>query len=246
MKKIKIDSLIANVRELEPVLGILKNELGLKPFINRHVPIDGEMVPMALISVGAVTLEFLEYARTEALPELTSIQNIVLGLPLGQSRKIFLEPGLTMSVIPAASPCLQSVEICSRDMQADLHILQKLGSQTLNDPRCLVLGETELLFSVHPKQTEPEEVSFETLARQTGWRRFSLQGPPIRELVEFLQKNGCQKVKDVFEVIPGLQEAFLKTPSGLILQPVEQNLWKLIPASFLEKLRSNKTKEGTK
>ena len=248
MKKIKIDSLIANVYELEPVLEIFTKELGLKPFIKRDVPIDGEMVPMALITVGAITLEFLEYARTEAIPELTAIKNIVLGLPLDQSRQINLEPGLTISVTPAASPRLQSMEISSRDMLSDLNILQKLGAQALNDPRCLLLGETELQFSTHSGQTVPEPggYSFNTLARQAGWRRFSLQGPPIRELVEFLQESGCQKVKGIFEVIPGLQEAFLKTPSGLILQPVEQNLWKLIPASLLEKLRSSKSKEGAK
>ena len=85
-------------------------------------------------------------------------------------------------------------------MVSDLNILQKLGAHPQNDPRCLLLGETELQFSAHPGQTGPEPggYSLETLSHQAGWRRFSLQGPPIRELVEFFTRERLPKGQGYF------------------------------------------------
>lgn len=240
MKPYQIDSVIANVYNLETVCRNLYQRFGFKPFMRMHVPIKNESVPMALFKLGETTLEFLEYATHPADQTQSGIDTICFTTPAEKTFLFEIEPGLTMQINPAEKTKLTGIKLRSSSLEADLAVYNAIGGTKITDISC-VLENVHLDLNEIIK-TQPSQLSREELAHTAGWRRFSLTGEPIQVMVERLQNLGCTVVEPVFEVMPGLEEAFLVLPSGVMVQPVQENLLKLIPSSLWRQIFKQKGK----
>jgi hypothetical protein len=65
--------------------------------------------------------------------------------------------------------------------------------------------------------------------RLPGWHRISLACQDLEGAVAALLEAGAGVEVPPYQVLPGLREAMLRSPSGLIIQPVVQQLWKMLP-----------------
>jgi hypothetical protein len=62
-----------------------------------------------------------------------------------------------------------------------------------------------------------------------GWHRIGLACRRLEHAVTALSQAGAEVVVPRYQMLPGLREAMFILPSGLVIQPVEQTLWKMLP-----------------
>jgi len=230
MKPLFIDSVIANVYDLDQVCEKLFQRFGLKPFMRMNVPIKNETVPMALFNIGKTTLEFLQYAQTPADPQHSGIESVCIVYPVEKPFIFDLEKGLTLEVQPADQPGLKTITLRSTAYAADTAAMTALGGNLKSETNC-TLGNIDLVFKpiANPVKTNPNQAS--DPSRNAGWRRFSLKGETINDMLRRLENIGCRVVEPVFQVMPGLEEAFVLLPSGVMMQPVQENMVKLLAST---------------
>ncbi|MCE7743456.1 MAG: VOC family protein [Candidatus Heimdallarchaeota archaeon] len=77
------------------------------------------------------------------------------------------------------------------------------------------------------------------IEHQPGWRRIAVACSDLDETYSHMLKNGARTILPPTKIISGLKEAMVVTPSGLVIQPVKQQLWKLIPYMGLRWIKSN-------
>ncbi len=95
--EIKLDSVIANVYNLDTVLKKLKEFLNLKPFLTKTIPLgSGIDARMALISLSNADLEFIECAKHPHPAQMSKITQVHLQSPaVTENTCLELEEGLS-------------------------------------------------------------------------------------------------------------------------------------------------------
>jgi len=219
-----VDSLAGNVHDLAGVLEAVRELAGLKPFLRFELELAHGVVPVAQVMCGDVSLEFLEHARGCRPAGASHIARVMLEVPVRGPAERELEPGLWLEVRPSPKTRVVEVQMRSSAVAEDLEVLRACGG-TVVETGVLALGEVWLRFLPAPgadTAPDPEQCL-------PGWHRIGLAHPRLEEAVSALVQAGGRVEAPPYQVLPGLREAMLRLPSGLVVQPVEQKLWKMLP-----------------
>lgn len=222
--RMTVDSVAGNVHDLASVLAAVRDLAGLKSFLRFELELEHRVVPVVLIMCGDVMLEFLEYAWGSRPAGASHIARVVLEVPDCEPAERELEPGLWLAVRPGTKACVAEVGVRSSAVAEDLDVLQACGG-TMIEKGVLTLGEVQVRFLPAPGAEpvpDPEQ-------RLPGWHRIGLAHPRLEEATVALAEAGAEVMVPPYQVLPGLREAMLRLPSGLVVQPVEQKLWKMLP-----------------
>jgi hypothetical protein len=242
-----VDSLAGNVHDLAGVLAAVREMTGLKPFLQFELGLEHGVVPVAQMMCGDVSLEFLEHTRGRRPSGASHIARVVLEVPGRGPAERELEPGLWLAVRPGPKTRVVEVELRSIAVAEDLKALRACGG-TVVEAGVLALGEVRLRFLPAPGADAAPDLE----QCLPGWHRIGLAHPRLEEAVAALVQAGGQVEVAPYQVLPGLREAMLRLPSGLVVQPVEQKLWMMLPVVGLRSLAARltgqplrfKTREG--
>jgi hypothetical protein len=178
-----------------------------------------------------VSLEFLEHARGYRPAGASQIARVVLEVPGREPAERELELGLWLAVRPGPKARVVEVEVRSSSVDEDLHVLRACGGD-VTEEGVLTLREVRVRFLPAPS-AEPVPDPEQCLP---GWHRLGLAHPRLEEAVLALTRAGAEVNVPPYQVMPGLREAMLRLPSGLVVQPVEQKLWKMLPVVGIQAL----------
>lgn len=246
--KTKIDSIIANVKNMKAVLHVLYTQLSIKPFHRSVIQIDGVPIEMALLHLGNVDLELIACGNHPAPTDQSCLSIPTIETPVTATPQILhLEEQLNLQLLPGNSLKLTQIDFQSssplRDAEILLHCFS--GSSLASDDDQTVRYTLDMIDFIFHCQDPMDNgnTQRENIKTEQGWRRVSFAIQNLEEAVATLNSAGTQVVISPFTVLPGLREAMLSLPSGLIIQPVEQNLPQMLLHLILEKTKSlfNKT-----
>lgn len=235
-----VDSVAGNVHDLARVLEAVRELTGLQPTFRFELELEKSVVPVVLMMCGGVMLEFLEHAQGQHPAGVARIRRVLLEIPGRGPEERELEPGLWLAVRPGPKPRLAEIQVQSSAVDEDLIVLRS-GSAAGPAPSgeegglALQLGSTVLRFSPLAEPALPHGV-FDPGQRLPGWHRIGLACKRLEEAVAALVQAGVQVEVPPYQVMPGLREAMLRLPSGLVVQPVEQKLWKMLPVVAVQAL----------
>ena len=230
----EIDSLMANVPDLDLVLAELSSRTRLRPFLRFQLVETGRSMPVALLNVGETSIELL--GRVEGnRPEDGTISKVEIGIPVQQADEFEIASGMRLACVPAPKPHLRSVEILTQTPERDeAALVGCLGATTVEKERSLSLGPTTIRLvraAGHHVQEEPG-------LAYPGWHRMGVKVASVSEAHKRMIDWGLRTLVEPYQVMPGLAESMLLLPSGLIVQPTEEHLWKMMPVLALEWMRS--------
>jgi len=242
----KVYGVAGNVVNLEKALDAVTELTGLKPFIRFDLVTEEDLIPVVLLECGDYSLELLGNARGIRPSNLGYIEKVVLEVPDKGPIEQEVEPGLTIAVKPGEKARLTEIHLKSSSIIPDLTIIQSwYGVKDIESSKTergmdLKLGEVLLRFSPLPDTNQaitPESLlKIDPLQRLPGWHRFQIACPQLEQSVDALIQAGAQMLVPPYKVFTGFREALLILPSGLIIQPVEQKLWKMLPIMAVKML----------
>ncbi|MBS7622189.1 hypothetical protein KEJ39_00735 [Candidatus Bathyarchaeota archaeon] len=230
----EIDSLIANVPDIEAALRELASRIGLRPFLRFDLAEAQTSIPVALLNVGKVSLELLGHVEGER-PESGVLSSVEIDAP-GLDEMTF-NPAPEMNIVchPAKTPRVRSVQITSlRPSEDERLLLEQLGAVSTEAKGRVKLGSVELRLVAAdptPRQQLPS-------LHFRGWHRFSVKVPSVTIVHRQLIYSGLGSLRKPFRVMPGLSESMVTLPSGAILQLTQQELWKMMPMLAVEWTKS--------
>ena len=238
MENFKIDSIVGNCIDSEGVINKLKQISGLKPFLQFELEFDNGVFPMTLIMVGETTLELVGKAKGKRPSGLGYISNVVLELPDVTPGKFQLEQDLNIEIRKGPKKRIIELEIYSSQIEKDLDILVKYcgfekNANTRGDD--VYLTQSNMNFCIREleikdKRLNPEDIHRnDTDMTMLGWHRLALSCKNLERAVAQLKESGSSIIIPPYKVMPGLNEATFCLPSGLVVQPVKQQLWKMLP-----------------
>jgi hypothetical protein len=219
-----VDSVAGNVHDLGRVLAAVRELSGLQPLLQFELELANGPVPVAQVMCGDVSLEFLEHAQGQRPAGASQIARVVLEVPGWEPAERELELGLWLAVRPGPKTRVVEVEVRSSAMDEDLHVLRACGGD-VTEEGVLTLREVRVRF-LPASGVEPVP---DPKQRLPGWHRLGLAHPRLEEAVVALTGAGAEVNVPPYQVLPGLREAMVRLPSGLVVQPVEQKLWKMLP-----------------
>lgn len=232
-----IATLFANVPDLDAVLSELYTRLGLRPFLRFELEEADYTVPIALVRIGGEhTLELLGRVEGDR-PASGLIQMVEIEMPVRE--RIDLEPAPGMKIVchPGTNPRIRSFEVSTTMPKEDTAaFIDHLGAIKDNPENPLDLGDVQVqLTSVEGLPVEENPGLF-----FPGWHRLSVHVPSVLEAYDTMTASGSSlhSLVEPFQVIPGLKEAMLLFPSGLICQITEESLLKMTPSLAIEWVRS--------
>lgn len=247
--KTKLDSVIANVYNLDQVLAVLKERLNLSPFLTNTITIEQDKkVRMALVSLSNGDFEFIECAEQPRPAQMCAFTEIHIECPMVQEETcIELEEGLSVWAFPGAKPMITMITAHSTQPAADTEVLLHFCDNSCEHPlpddgKEFVIEGIKIHFISQGTVGNPSPL-LEDFSSIHGWHRFSLKVHQLEPAVDLLEKAGARTIVPIFAVMPGLREAILTLPSGLIIQPVEQKLLKMMPHFLWQKLTEKKEVE---
>jgi hypothetical protein len=228
-----LDSVAANVYNLPRVLAAVRELTGLQPFLRFELELTHGVVPVAQVMCGDVTLEFLEHARGQYPAGASRIRCVLLHVPGRDPGEREMEPGLWLAVQPGPKPRLAEIQVQSNSVDEDVAVLRAgcgAGLRPTQDDGAwtVELGDTLLRFSSRAGTGSPRRVAGPG-QRLPGWHRIGLACQRLEDAVSALVQAGAQVEVPPYQVLPGLREAMLRVPSGLVVQLVEQKLWQMLP-----------------
>jgi hypothetical protein len=226
-----VDSVAGNVHDLPSVLQAVREMAGLKPLFRLELELDHGATPVVLLMCGEVMSEFLEHAEGRRPNGASHIAKVVLEIPDREPEERELEPGLWLVVRPGPKVRVAEVVVRSSAVHDDLGVLQACGGAVAEEG-VLALGESQLRFLPTPGAELPPDPE----QQSPGWHRIGLACKCLEEGVSVLTQAGAQVELPPYQVMPGLREAMLRLPSGLVVQPVEQALWKMLPVVGVQAL----------
>jgi len=140
----EIDSLMANVPDLDFVLAELRSRMSLRPFLRFELVETGRSIPVALLNVGETSIELL--GRVEGnRPEDGTIDKVEIGIPVQQADEFEIASGMKLASVPTLKPHLRSVEILTQTPDRDeAALVGCLGATTVEKERSLNLGPTTI------------------------------------------------------------------------------------------------------
>jgi hypothetical protein len=234
-----LDSVAGNVQNLDRVLAAVHEMTGLEPFLQFELVLAHSPVRVAQVMCGQVSLELLEHAQGQHPPGAGRIRSVALEVPGRGPEERKLAPGLWLAVRPGAQCRVTEVLIESGAVEEDMAVLRggcgagPSPKVTEAGPR-LDLGNVTLCFSALAAPIPPRMA--DTGQRLAGWHRLGLACKRLEDGVSSLVQAGARIDVAPYRVLPGLREAMLRLPSGLVVQPVEQKLWKMLPAVGVQAL----------
>lgn len=205
---------------------------------------DDRITPIALIPLGDQTLELLGGA-TEPGSGGTRIEEVVVSVPLEADAEVAVElaAGIVLRCLPGTSKGIRRVSILSPDVGTDRRLLAEIladGDPADGDPadgtgtgngggaEPLHSGGAEIVL--REGAAEQGAPAGETPLHAEGWHRLSFGCDDLPRSHDRLLGAGLLEVLAPFRVMPGLQESMLRTPSGLLVQLTQEQLWKMLPA----------------
>jgi hypothetical protein len=228
-----LDSVAGNVHDLEAMLAALHGMTGLKAFMRFELELDHGPVPVALVNCGDASLELLEHARGQVPPGLGRICRVILEIADRKPQAQALEPNLWLETRPGPKARLAEIWIESPAADMDLAVFRGVDGSRPLEPgtggsQVLHLGGVALRFVPQEGQAAPQTID-DPGQRLSGWHRIGLACRRLEEGVAALERAGGRIEVPPYQVLPGLREAMLRLPSGLVVQPVEQHLWRMLP-----------------
>jgi len=230
---LEIDSLIANVPDMEAALREFASRIGLRPFLRFDLAEPQTSVPVALLNVGTISFELLGHLEGER-PESGVLRSVEMDVPIEEEMTFSPAPEINIVCHPAKTPRVRSVEIVSHRPLEDERALEQLGAVSAGTKGSVMLDSVEVRLvssDVGPSQQLPG-------LHFGGWHRLSVRVPSVTIAHRRLIDSGFKSLQKPFQVMPGLSESMVTLPSGAIVQPTQQELWRMMPILVLEWTRS--------
>jgi hypothetical protein len=231
---LEIDSLSANVSDIEAALWKFASGIGLKPFLRFDLIEPQISVPVALLNVGTISFEILGHLEGER-PESGVLRSVEMDAPI--EKKMTFSPAPEMDIVchPAKKLRVRSVEIVShRPMEDERALVEELDAVSVGTKSRVMLGSVEVRLvssDVGPSQQLPS-------LHFRGWHRLGVRVPSVTIAHRQLIDSGFKSLQKPFQVMPGLSESMVTLPSGAIVQLTQQKLSKMIPILALKWTRS--------
>ncbi len=242
-----VDAIPANVFNLQNVLRRIKDITGKTPFTELKLQIGEEIVPMALIKFGGITLEFLEHAK-EVNFDVSRVSRVILEDPETTLEQLYeLEPEVILEIRPGKKAKVVEIQVHTYDVAEDCRFLQTCcgAKKTISldgEGTLLVFDNTRVrLFALEGESNyNLEDIGNPEIQieHQPGWRRIAVACSDLDKIYTLMIENGARTILAPTKIIPGIREAMVVTSSGLVIQPVKQQLWKLIPYMGLRWVKS--------
>lgn len=241
--KTHLDSVIANVRDLKAVLANLEKATGLKPFHISQIPIQGRDYSLALVMLGQTSLEFIECGQLTPPVGIARVREVTLCAPQVKAEQtLWLEEGLKLVCLPGDKPLVLEAVLDSCDPAGDAEILTRvfdLERKDLAEQRGVQLcTEGACLRLLPPEADWQPTVVDDRVHFIHGWRRVAFSVKDLDAAIHQLGKAGAEIAVPRFQVMPGLEEAMLRLPSDIVIQPVYQNLPRLLLGLFWQNITS--------
>jgi len=223
---VEIDSVFVNVPDVDAALDHIRFRLGLKAFLKFDlIEADGVEIPIAIVMIGNNSLEII--GRVEGnRPEAGVISQVEINAPVNDKVCFALTPGAELICYPSSKPGIRSIEILTtmpgEDEAALVEFSGGVGKQSGD---ALEIGEV----SIHLVTVEADRPAENPGLAFPGWHRLSVKVSSAVEFYNRLTESGLLPLKKPFQVMPGLKEAMVYTPSGLILQVTEERLVRMMP-----------------
>jgi len=229
-----IGSLMANVPDLDSALAELRSRTRLRPFLRFELVECGRSIPVALLNVGETSIELL--GRVEGnRPEAGTISKVEIGIPVQQHDEFEIASGMKLACVSAPKPRLRSVEILTQTPHRDeAAFVECLGATTVEKERSLNFGPITIRLVRAAGHHRHEETGL----AYPGWHRIGVKVTSASEAHKRMNEWGLRTLVEPYQVMPGLTEAMVLLPSGLVVQPTEEHLWKMMPILALEWMRS--------
>jgi hypothetical protein len=217
--RIAIDTLFVNAADVERVSAGVKDHLGLAPFLSFELIVrDGAPVPIIIFQLDGGALEILGRAEGPR-PASGVISCVEMEAPISGRVEIELAPNAPLVCHPGPKPRFRAVHVETHRSEEEARLL----GATAQDGH-LWLGDVELRLNEHPGADTVPTPHF------PGWHRLSSNVKDLGRANHDLLASGFQVLVPPFRVLPGLDEAMLHTPSGLIVQITRERLWRMLPA----------------
>ncbi len=240
--KYQIDGIVGNVSDLDTVLTKLYDLTGLKPFLRFELISRERTVPVALIECGNFSLELLGFASGTRPKNIGYIDRIMLEIPNKEPGEFQLEPNLTIIIKSGLKARIAEIQVYSNTIENDINILQNqcgFCKKNTGSDQNLILSLSSVGIEFHPL-IERSIISTEDLLKIDpnqslhGWHRITLSCSDHKKATKQLQEAGAEILIPPYKVMPGLEESMIMLPSGIILQPVVEKLWKMLPFIMLK------------
>lgn len=234
-----LDSVYINVPDLKTALDVLRARLGLKPMLQFELVEHEHVVPIALIPIGAHTLEVLGRVAGER-PAAGIIQRVEIELPIAELTRLELIAGSELIAHPASKPDLRAITIRTPQAEADwARLIQLLGE---DQPQC---AEVSRFGPLHFESCLIDQLPSSSLPGLAfaGWHRLSFKVPSLLTTYRTLVAQGWQTAAPPLQVLPGLSEAMFHLPSGLLIQITEEHVGTMLPVLAWQWVKSRFTRK---
>ncbi len=235
-KPLQLSTVFANVPDIDAVLSELFTRLGLRPYLRFEVDTPEGVTPLALIKIGAYDLELL--GRTAGTrPNSGVIQSVELEIPIAEAVEIEPAPGMNLVCYPGTCPRLRALDIHTDLPQEDTATFIENAGAVKHDPASPLMLDT-ITLRLHAVEGLPAETPPDLYF--PGWHRLGVHVPAVTEAYDAMAASGSslRGLVEPFQVMSGLKEAMLASPSGLIWQLTEESLLKMTPSLALEWVHS--------
>jgi catechol 2,3-dioxygenase-like lactoylglutathione lyase family enzyme len=234
-----LDSVYINVPDLKITLDLLRARLGLNPMLQFELAEHEHVVPIALIPIGAHTLEVLGRVAGER-PAAGIIQRVEIELPIAEVTRLELIAGSELIAHPASKPDLRAITIRTPQIEVDQARLAQLLDE--GQPQHAEVSHFERLhFESCP--TDRQASSDIPGLAFAGWHRLSFKVPSLPTTYHSLVAQGWQTAVPPLRVLPGLSEAMFYLPSGLLIQITEEHVGTMLPVLAWQWVKSRFTRK---
>jgi hypothetical protein len=217
--QIAIDTLFLNTADVERAVASVKQHLGLAPFLSFELIVrNGSSVPISIFQLEGGSLEILGRAEG-ARPASGVISFVEMATPIAGRVEIELAPNAPLVCHPGPKPRFHVVHVETHRSEEDARLL---GARTQDGQ--MRLGDVELRLIDRPGADTVPTPYF------PGWHRLSSKVQDLDRSKQDLLASGFEVLVPSFRVMPGLDEAMLHTPSGLIVQITRERLWRMLPS----------------
>jgi len=252
----KLDTIAGNAHDLESVLSMIKELIDVKPFIKFELVVDNDrIVPVALVMIGNYTLEILGGANGSRPIGMGHIESIIIETHNGKTGLYELDTGLKIEIKnnkKLKKPYINGFKVKSPLFDEDANLLQqacgfKYNSSTENEISLSIADiNVDLIRSnIRSPEINPELVLKNDIYQALpGWHRIGLSCKDIDAATKEIVNAGGKILVSPYKVLPGMYESMIYFPSGLIVQPLVQKLWKMLPVMILKGISTKFTSHG--
>ena len=225
----KLDSVYANVHDIEKVLYQLRLKTRLKQQFQYmfHETVGAEY-PVASVRLGQQTIELIGRVHN-AQPIGGVIRRVECEADLSETFTLDLAPGSRLVIHPGSAPGIKLIEIHSPVEKRDRACMLKMCDADAQPTETGLMQDTTEIRLIRTGGVVPSSKPTLTFA---GWNRMSVRTSSLKMAWRNLTMGGLRPLMPPFQVMPGRSMAMVQTPSGLILQLTEQRNFTMLPALY--------------